>query len=170
MPRNKNTRVLALDPGTRETGYAVLTSRYDLITWGIKTFRRRKEPHKMLKEARDTIERIIDVEKPDVLAIETTFRGRWRNISRLEVLVEEFMDLGKKKRLKVYGFSPLTVKRVICGNGRATKRRLSKIVTQKYFPSLKRYYRYKHTYSRRHWQHAFDAVAIGLTYFRLRRE
>jgi Holliday junction resolvasome RuvABC endonuclease subunit len=170
MPIKKNTRVLALDPGTRETGYAVLTSQYDLITWGVKTFRRRKEPHKLLFEAKEAIKKIIEAERPDVLIIERPFRGRWRSISHLNVLVEELDALAKKEKLKVCKFSPLTVKKILCGNGRATKRQLARVIVKDYFPSLKRYYRYKRKFSKRHWGHAFDAVALGLTYLKQRRE
>lgn len=160
MPK-RNKRILAIDPGTRETGYAILTSRYDLITWGVKTFRRNPSPRKLLDEAKRTIERLIDLDKPDVLVIEKPFfGGHWKSIPQLSVLADEFKALGKEKNLKVVELSPITVRKVLCGKGRATKRKLARTIIKEYFPALKRYYRYKQKFSKRH--------ALGLTYIKLK--
>ena len=50
MPKN-NSKILAIDPGTREMGVAFLVKR-KLIYHGVKSIKKGKSPHETLKEGK----------------------------------------------------------------------------------------------------------------------
>ena len=52
------TRILAIDPGTREMGVALLEGD-KLVYHGVKAIKRGKSPHETLKEGRRLILRLI---------------------------------------------------------------------------------------------------------------
>ena len=41
MPLNKKQRILAIDPGTRELGFAIMEEN-DLIYYGVKTLKKKR--------------------------------------------------------------------------------------------------------------------------------
>lgn len=159
MPKNKS-RILAIDPGTREMGVAFLDGG-KLIYHGIKVIRCGKSPHERLREGRKAVLRLIRDFKPRVLVYEKAFFAQNRNAAILNVLADEIKAIGRRKGLKVMSYAPSTVKKLICGNGRASKKELSKVVVSKY-PELKVYLTQNRAWKERHHQNMFDAVALGL--------
>src|SRR3989304_8433051 len=137
MPTYKNLKILAIDPGTREMGVALLEGG-KLIHYGVKVIKSRPSPHEKLKEGRKIILRLINDFRPDVLVVEKTFFANNRNSSLLNVFVDEIKAIGKRKGLRVVSYAPNTVKMIICGNGRASKEELAKVIVPKY-PELKVY-------------------------------
>ena len=127
----KTPRILAIDPGTREMGTAVLQGG-DLVFHGVKEFRNRATPHDNLREGRQAILRLINEFKPSVLAIERSFFANNRNAALLNVLVDEIRAVGRRKGLKVVSYAPSTVKKAVCGDGRATKRQVALAVVREY--------------------------------------
>ena len=131
--------MFAIDPGTRQMGVALLEGG-KLLYHGVKTFRREPEPHKALEAGRKAVPRLIDDFRPDVLVVEKAFFANNRNTALLNVLVDEIRALAMRKRLKVLGFAPSTVKKAICGNGRASKAEVARVVVLRYperYPELK---------------------------------
>ena len=159
MPNN-NQKILAIDPGTREMGVAFLDDG-ELIYHGVKEIRNGKSPHEKLKECRKTILRLIRDFRPQVLVVEKAFFCNNRNAAILNVLVDEIKAVGRRKGLKVLSYAPSTVRKCICGNGRASKVELSKVIVSKY-PELKIYLTQDRAWKERYHQNMFDAVALGL--------
>jgi len=157
---NNNKKVLAIDPGTREMGIAFL-DKGNLIYYGVKTIKRSKSPHETLKEGRRTILRLIKDFKPKVLVVEKAFFANNRNVALLNIFFDEIMAIGRRKKLKVLSFVPSTVKKQICGNGRATKREVARVIVSK-FPELKVYLTQDRAWKERYHQNMFDAVALGM--------
>src|SRR2546425_1829533 len=133
-PHRKCT-VLAIDPGTRQMGIAVLDGR-ELVYHGVKTLRSHGSPHERLQEARRVVLRLIRDFRPELLAVEHAFYSRSRNASLLNVLVEEIRTLGKQHGLTVRSLAPSTVKKGIAGDGWATKREVALAVVARY-PELR---------------------------------
>jgi len=157
----KPMRILAIDPGTRETGVAVLEGR-ELIYWGVKGFKKRGcSPQTLLKNGRRMILRVLEYYEPDVIAIEKTFVGSNKSASLLNVLADEFKALAKKNKLKAYEYAPKTVRKWVCKNGKATKREVAKIIASQY-PELTIYISQDRGWKEKYWQNMFDAVAVGL--------
>jgi Holliday junction resolvasome RuvABC endonuclease subunit len=159
MPNN-NSKILAIDPGTREIGIAFL-EKGKLIYYGVKVIKKKKSPHETLKEGRKIILRLIRDFKPKVLVVEKTFFVNNRNAALLNVFVDDIKAIGKRKGLKVISYAPSTVKKFICGNGRASKSELAKVVVSKY-PELKVYLTQDRAWKERYHQNMFDAVALGM--------
>jgi Holliday junction resolvasome RuvABC endonuclease subunit len=76
---NHNTKILAIDPGTKEMGIALLerfgvsgSSDYKnggkLVYHGVKVIPIEKSPNEKLKEGREIILRLIKDYKPNILA------------------------------------------------------------------------------------------------------
>src|SRR5437016_4717511 len=105
MQRNKPTRILAIDPGTREMGVAVLEGS-KLVYHGVIVIKRGRSPRETLERGHDNVLRLIEDFHPAVLAIEKTFVRMNRNVALLNVLADEIVALAKHCRLQVVGIAP----------------------------------------------------------------
>jgi crossover junction endodeoxyribonuclease RuvC len=159
MPKPK-TKILAIDPGTREIGVALLQNG-DLIYHGVKTIRKRGTPQERLKEGRWIVLRLINDFKPEVLAVEKTFFAKSKSAPLLNVFADEIQAIGKQQRKAVVSFAPNTVKKFICGNGHASKAEVARVVISR-FPELKVFLTQDRAWKERYHQNMFDAVALGI--------
>ena len=80
--RRKTPTVLAIDPGTRHLGLAVLDGDA-LVYHGVKTISADLTPHDGLTAGRRIVLRLIRDFRPDVLAIEKAFFAKSRNTALL---------------------------------------------------------------------------------------
>lgn len=159
MPKN-NYKILAIDPGTREMGIAFLDEG-KLIYHGVKVTQKRKSPHETLREGRKILLRLIKDFGPKVLVFKKAFFANNRNASLLNVFVDEIKAIGRRKDLKLVGYAPNTVKKFICGNGRASKKELARVIVSRY-PELKVYLTQDRAWKEEYHQNMFDAVALGM--------
>ena len=157
----KSSRILAIDPGTLHLGFAVMDQER-LIRAGVETVRPRRSPHETLESGRGLIHRLIRDYRPGVLAVEKTFFANNRNSSLLNVFCDEIRLIGKKKKLRVLGFAPGTVKKAVTGDGRAKKEQVARVIVARY-PELKVYLTADRKWKVRYHQNMFDAIAVALT-------
>ena len=155
-----NTKILAIDPGTRYMGIALLDGE-KLIYHGVNVISSEKSPKEKLKEGREIILRLIKDYKPNVLVVERSFFANNRTASLLHTFIKEIIVIGKRKGIKVVSYATSTVRNFICGNGRADKRTLSEVIVSKY-PELKVYLSQDKIWKDRYHQNMFDAIALGL--------
>jgi len=132
-----------------------------LIYHGVKNIRAKRSPHEALNEGRGIVLRLVKDFRPEVLVIEKTFFARNRNVSLLNVLVDEIRAIGRRRGLKVLSYAPTTVKKHTCGDGRASKREVAKAVVAKY-PELSVFLSQDRKWKERYHQNMFDAVALGM--------
>jgi Holliday junction resolvasome RuvABC endonuclease subunit len=66
-----------------------------------------------------------------------------------------------RKGLKVMTYATSTVRKHIAGNGRASKKEMSKVIVSKY-PNLKVYLSQDRAWKELYHQNMFDAIALGL--------
>lgn len=158
MPK-KHFRILAIDPGTRLMGVALLDNG-SLAYHSVKVIKG-GSPHENLRNARRTILRLIRDYEPDVLAVEKVFFVNNKNAALLKVLFGEICSIAKRKRLKLVSFAPSSIKKFICGNGWARKKDVARAVVAK-FPELKVYLTQDRAWKERFHQNMFDAVALGI--------
>lgn len=159
--QKKNTgKILAIDPGTRNIGFALL-DKGQLVHYGVKTIRQMNSPHEKLREGRRIILRLINDFGPQLLMVEKTFFANNRNSALLNVFADEIKAVGKRKGLKVQSLAANSVRKLICGNGAASKDDVARAVVSRY-PELKPFLtsdkRWKETYQR----NMFDAVALAI--------
>lgn len=158
--RHTKTKTLAIDPGTRHMGIALLEGK-KLVYHGVKVIKKQKSPSDTLKEGRRIILRLINDFEPRVLVVEKTFFANNRNSALLNVFFDEIKAIGRRKGLKVMSYAPSTVKKFICGNGRASKAEVAKVIISM-FPELKVYLTQDRAWKEKYHQNMFDAVALGM--------
>jgi activator of 2-hydroxyglutaryl-CoA dehydratase len=98
-PQNKmgkdKTRILAIDPGTRHMGVALLEDG-KLIYHGVKVIKKQKTPHATLKEARKVVLRIINDLKPDVLVFKPFSPGTGTSLYSMFSVMKSKPSAGEK--------------------------------------------------------------------------
>lgn len=160
MRTKRSKRILAIDPGTHYMGVAVLDGAR-LAYYGVKTLSRKKSPHDTLLESRKVTRGLIDDFRPDILAVEKTFFANNRNSALLNVFANEIAVTGRRRRLKVVAIAANTVRKIICGNGTATKRQVAEEIARRY-PELSPFLTSDRRWKERFNYNMFDAVALGL--------
>ncbi|MEP6912950.1 MAG: crossover junction endodeoxyribonuclease RuvC [bacterium] len=152
-------RILAVDPGTREIGVAVLDGD-ELIYYAVKTIRERGTAQKVLRQAVAVVVDLIGAYEPDCLAIEKMFVVQ-KSAALLSVLAEEIKSAARGTGLDVYEYAPTTIRKFICQTGKATKSDVAKIVAGRY-PELARHLKAITRWEEKYYANMFDAVAVGL--------
>ncbi len=125
--------VLGIDPGSRATGFSVVTrqkSRFVLLEAGVIRTNTKAEIPSRLLEIHTGIEEVIQKYNPDTAAIESIFTGK---------SAESALRLGQargvalmtlaKYGLNVTPYNPMTVKKNVGGHGRAGKNEMIRTVS-----------------------------------------
>lgn len=157
-------RILAIDPGTRNMGIAVLDGE-KLVYYGVKMIRGVKSPHEKLKMGRKIVLELIKDFRPYSLVVEKTFFANNRNSALLNVFSDEIKALGKSKKLSVSCVAANTVRRIVCGDGSASKQEVARILVSRY-PELRAYLSSDKRWKEDYHYNMFDAVALGLASFK----
>jgi len=150
---------LAVDPGTRELGVAVLRGDEPLY-YGVKSIRKGRLPHEVLGEARDIFARLLREYRPDMLAIEKTFVVQ-KSAALLSVVADELRGLAERTGLPVREYAPSVVRKSVCRTGRATKRDVARVIAGRY-PEFRQYLERTSEWEEKYWANMFDAIAVGL--------
>src|SRR5262245_13976932 len=107
-------RTLALDPGTREMGYAVLEIT-DLLYFGVHSFPHRCPAPRFYAEGQQFVQRLIDAYAPKLFVIEKTWYAKSKRSTRLQIFVETMEGFAHQQGLLVRTYTPSMVKKMICG-------------------------------------------------------
>jgi len=162
----KNT-IIAIDPGTRFLGVTIF-SEGRIVLAGVKTLGTGNSRKKKLARVGKIFLSMVENSEADILVLEKP-QVFWIRQSRLlDAVINEIKRLAREKNLRIYEFSPLTVRKTICGDASATKRDLADIVCRAY-PDLKRLDQERPS-RKLYWSRSFDSQAVGLCYLKKRRE
>ncbi len=132
-----------------------------LIYSGVKVIKNRKSPHEILQTGRKIILQLIKDFQPRCLVVEKTFFAKSKNTALLNVFAEEITNIAKRKGLRVIAFAPTTMKRMICGNGHASKEEVAKAVVAR-FPELKVYLTQDRKWKAKFQYNMYDAVGLAI--------
>ena len=126
--------VLGIDPGSRVTGYAVLTrkgARFQLLEGGIIKTNTKSEMQNRLMEIHTGLTEIIKQFKPTSAGIESVFHhhssestirlGQARGVALLALA---------QNNIPSAPYNPMTVKKSVGGHGRASKNDMIRIVSR----------------------------------------
>ncbi len=125
-------KILGIDPGMAIVGYSVLEvngDSFELVTSGsIQTQKGETDAYRLYEIFQD-ISTIIDTYKPDIASIEKLFyfRNQTTIIPVAEARGVIIMALEKFK-VPVFEYTPMEVKQVLTGFGRADKKEVEKMV------------------------------------------
>jgi crossover junction endodeoxyribonuclease RuvC len=124
-------KVLALDPGTNRTGYAVLEERSRravLVDHGVLRVKGRDLPSKLLGLHRD-LEHLFGRHRPQDAAVEKPFVGRSaRDAITLSAGRAVCLLAAAISGARVHDYAPAQVKQAVSGNGRASKETVQHMV------------------------------------------
>ncbi len=118
-------RILGIDPGIQITGYCILDcdgGNYSVITCGsIQTSKENTVPQRLLEIFYD-IEEVCKKYKPEKASIEQVFF--FKNQKTIIPVLEArgvILAALEKMEVPVFEYTPMVVKQVLTGNGRAQK-------------------------------------------------
>lgn len=124
-------KILAIDPGTRRTGYAVfhIVGRdSEMVECGIVFVRGKDLPTRLLHIHRG-IERLIRRNHPRHVVIERPFVGKnVRDALTLGAARAVCMLAAAAAKARVYDYAPAQVKKAVTGNGGASKANVQRMV------------------------------------------
>lgn len=156
MEKNPPT-VLAINPGTRYTGIAVLKGS-DLLDWGVKVANGKWSQRK-LEKVKSRVSELIEEYQMDVLAMKKLHPSRTSPF--LRELCREIQELAENKHLRVCRYSVQELED-FCAPKRTTKKALAEAVCFKY-PVLSRELRKEEAAVNTYHIRMFEAVALGMT-------
>jgi crossover junction endodeoxyribonuclease RuvC len=125
-------RVLGVDPGTLVTGFGVV----DVVSGGVRhvahgTVRTRpKDPLWIrITKIHDALSRVIEVHRPDALALETCFVGKnIQSALKLGHTRGAVMVAAAAADLEIAEYAPTLIKQAVTGRGRADKVQVAEMV------------------------------------------
>ncbi|MGZ3579420.1 MAG: crossover junction endodeoxyribonuclease RuvC [Syntrophales bacterium] len=132
MERVSALRVLGIDPGIHITGYAVVEkqkSSLKHVMHGEIKMARGSSLSSRLSMIYDRLVEVINESSPDAIVVEDVFYGR--NIKSLIRQGETrgvVILAGAWRRIPVYEYTPLEVKKAVVGYGRAEKHQIQNMV------------------------------------------
>ena len=132
MPEQESIRILGIDPGSRATGYGVITKKANqlyYVTCGIIKLGNKYAFNDRLKVIFDGLCEVIESHKPTVAAVEDVFvaanprtalkLGHARGVAVLAAL---------QSGMRVYDYTPRMVKQAVVGYGNADKQQVQQMV------------------------------------------
>lgn len=155
----KNETILALDPGLRDLGYAVLRGRR-LTSHGVLALRRVPKANR-LTVARKSVRTWLRTHRPNVVVVERTYQHPVPWLNELHRLSRSARNLATRSRASFATYSPQSVRATVAGNGKAKKVETAIAVALR-FPQLRVYITQDRKWKERFWQNMFDAVALAL--------
>ena len=136
-------KVIGVDIGLASTGYAVIevdkvvsSRQRKVINCGVCESPNNLPLSKRLKKLYDGIREVMVEEKPDIAVYESVFYKQ--NMKTLSLLAQArgvLLLAAEELNIKVEEYSPAEIKLAICGNGRASKPQVQKMV--EYFTGVK---------------------------------
>ena len=118
-------RILGVDPGSRITGYGVISiekSKQTLVEYGVLRLDTEKSHELRLKQIYDRLSRVIERCVPDQCAIEMPVYGRNpQSMLKLGRAQASCMLAALNRDIPVVEYTPKEIKRAVTGNGNASK-------------------------------------------------
>lgn len=157
MPNDRT--ILALDPGFRDLGFAVLKGKR-LVTSGVLPLRNVARGQRLAK-TRETLLAWIRAYRPRTLVLEHVPRRPLDRIAGLPALGRQLRRIAARRRLRLADYSARTVRRNVVGDGWAGKREVAAALSSR-FPELRVHLTHDRKWKEAYWQNMFDAIALAL--------
>lgn len=158
MRKNRRT-VLALDPGLRELGYAVLTGQ-KLVASGVRALYLTPSEHR-IAEGRRLLKQWLAAHRPDTVVLERTYHHPTGTFDDVHRFATAMLKAAGRRGFRTATYPPQTVRKAIVGNGNAEKREAARVLAAK-FPALRMYLSSDRKWKTRYFLNAFDAVALAV--------
>ncbi len=125
--------VLGIDPGTANTGYGVIESdgrEARAIVHGTLVTVPADDVATRLAQIQQAISEVIDAHRPDAVALESLFIGaNPRAILSVGQARGVILASCGQRGITSAEYAPAEIKSAVCGNGRADKRQMTRVVS-----------------------------------------
>lgn len=129
--------ILGIDPGTATTGYALIKKQknnsFEIVDFGVISTKKTKSDSERLLEVQKDLTKIIAKYKPEIAGVEKLY---FENNAKTAMTVSQARGVVlltlQQKKVKLLEFTPLQVKSIICGYGKAEKKQVQ-LMVQKTF-------------------------------------
>ena len=129
---NSDMKILGIDPGMAIVGYAMIgveNNNINLLTSGsIQTNKKLSDSARLLEIFND-LSQIIEIYKPDCASVEQLFF--FKNQKTIIPVAEArgvILTVLEKYKIPTYSYTPMEVKQVLTGYGRAEKKEVEQMV------------------------------------------
>lgn len=125
-------KILGIDPGMAIVGYSLIEYAEDnitLLTSGSIQTDKKKEDSKRLLEIYNDLSHVIETYKPDCASVEELFF--FKNQKTVIPVAEArgvILTVLTKYEIPIFGYTPMQVKQVLTGYGRADKKEVEQMV------------------------------------------
>ena len=128
----KDKIILGIDPGTNILGYGVIcvdNKGPHYVDMGIFDLRKIKDPFEKLANIFAGVTELLEIHKPDELAVESPFYGKNAQvILKLGRAQGAALTAAVMKGIPVAEYAPRKAKIAICGNGAASKEQVAMMI------------------------------------------
>ena len=132
MADAKKYRLLGIDPGTNELGYAIIEvekRKMTLVEMGTVTMSHMSSPYEKLRKIFERLQELIKLHHPQHMAIEAPFFGKnVQSMLKLGRAQGVAMAAGLSRQVPITEYSPKKIKMAITGNGNASKEQVAKML------------------------------------------
>jgi len=173
MTKNKNTisnlltskhsqRLVSIDPGVNNIGLATFEGK-KLIDYTVKVIPYAPLVRDRIQGIEEVLTRYFNEKQPHAIAVEkTTFSSATHN-GLLVLAYYKILAIARRRKLPVYEYVPISIRKSVCGDGHATKRDVMKVLISKY-PELRLFAGANRRWKERLYFNLFDAVAVGVAH------
>lgn len=153
--------ILGIDPGTATTGYGIINANnnvLDVIEWGLIETEKNGEPGKRLNHIHLAMVGLLKKFEPEVVAIERLFFAtNAKTAMAVGQATGVLIFTAARHKKEVVEYAPMTIKKMVAGDGRADKKLVQKAVRD-YLGAKVRSQKNGKT----HFDNAADALAVAL--------
>ena len=128
----KDKIILGIDPGTNILGYGVIcvdNKGPHYVDMGVFDLRKIKDPFEKLANIFAGVTELLEIHKPDELAVESPFYGKNAQVVlKLGRAQGAALTAAVMKGIPVAEYAPRKAKIAICGNGAASKEQVAMMI------------------------------------------
>ena len=125
-------KILGIDPGMAIVGYGIIdinNNKIDLVSSGSIQTEKNNSDSKRLLEIYNDLSKIVETYKPDCASVEQLFF--FKNQKTIIPVAEArgvIITVLEKYNIPIYSYTPMEVKQVLTGYGRADKKEVEQMV------------------------------------------
>lgn len=159
--QNTEKTILAISPGTRELGVAVVANNR-LLFYAVKNITNRKNKQAILQKVTKILNQLILDYEVSVLVIKQ-IESLYANGDFLLATVDHIKKLAKQLKLTLYQYRSKEVYSIVCNGDKVTNHDIAKYLTVQYFELAKHISQTKrYSWKTNYYNRLFFAIALGL--------
>jgi len=161
---NSTSRLVSIDPGVNKIGLATFDGK-TLKDYTVKIIPYAPLVRERIHGIDKVVTQYLNEKQPHTLAVEKTNFSSATHNGLLVLAYYKILAIARRKKLRVYEYVPISIRKSVCGDGHATKRDVKKVLISKY-PELRVFAGANRRWKDRHYSHLYDSIAVGLAHLK----